>query len=649
MSGPGLTALWLVAGLLFGSSDPAVALDKVSLQLKWQHQFQFAGYYAAIAQGYYAEEGLEVELREVVLGEAAVDTVLEGRSQYGVADSSLVLSRLQGKKVVVLAAIFQHSPLVLLTLQSSGIVSPYDLAGKRVMYRRNIDDAVLTAMFVEAGLQDGDYIHVPQTFKAEALLGEADAISAYTTNQPYYFQQHNIPINIIAPSNYGIDFYGDMLFTSEDYLRDNPEQVLAFRRASIKGWDYAVRHPEEVVDWMLANLPRLDKNREHLLYEAERTIRLIKPELIEVGYFGEKRLWRIAEIYKQLGLAEGSAELSGIDYRDHLARPRVAPRIVKAGAILALVATLATLFMFWVNRRLKSLVAERTEQVYEVNAELERRQKLLDHHVATCSTDLDGVITGVSEAYCRLTGYSPQDLLGHHARILVHSDNIAPDQQGDTLLSALPQQLEGEIHLCSRLSNNFWVHYIVESLQAPNGDVIGCEIIFEDISDKKKIMEMSTTDSLTRLANRRKIEESLEQCIRQGSRYQRSFSVILLDIDHFKRINDNFGHTCGDEVLVALAQLLRNSVREVDLAGRWGGEEFLVVCPETELEGARALAELLRSRVAETELLAGQAVTCSFGVAQWQQGMSAKAVFRLADQALYEAKGQGRNRVVVHA
>lgn len=108
--------------------------EKITVQLKWYHQFQFAGYYAAIEKGFYAEEGLQVELRQRVAGTSHIEDVLEGRAQYGVSDAGLLLARQQGKPVVLLAQILQHSPLVLLTRKDSGIRSAEDLAGKRVMF-----------------------------------------------------------------------------------------------------------------------------------------------------------------------------------------------------------------------------------------------------------------------------------------------------------------------------------------------------------------------------------------------------------------------------------------------------------------------------------------------------------------------------------
>ncbi|NHN36479.1 ABC transporter substrate-binding protein [Pseudomaricurvus alcaniphilus] len=634
------TVITSIAFLVVASH--CIANDAVTLQLKWRHQFQFAGYYAAQMQGYFQQENLEVNFKEVILGETAVEAITSGQAEFGIADSSLVLSRLRGEPVVVLAAIFQHSPLVLLTLKSSGIVHPLELHGKKIMFRRNIDDAVLQAMFVEVGLQPDDYTHIPQNFDVKALLGDADAISAYTTNQPFYFQENNIPYNTISPANYGIDFYGDMLFTSEDYLLKNPERVEAFRRAALKGWHYAVEHPEAVVDWMLANLP-VQKSRDHLLFEAERTIRLIKPNLIEIGYFNPSRFLRIAEIYKQLDLAPISADLTGISYLEHLFKPPLDPFWSRLALAVVAAILLAFFLMSWVNRRLRKTIAIRTREINKANAELEKRHLLLDQHVLVCTFDMERSITDVSQAFCKLSGFSKEELIGRPTFSLIHPDFPTAELKEIRAAMVALQQWSGEIQFCNHAGDSIWLYAILEFQQAPGARSTA---IFHDITDKKKILELSITDSLTGLANRRKVEEHLDFFIKQASRFGREVSLILLDIDHFKRINDTYGHNCGDETLVALSGLLQQSIREADIAGRWGGEEFVVICPETNLEGAMTLAEVLREKIAGAELIAEQSVTSSFGVAQWQPGHTAKSLFNKADAALYEAKGQGRNRVV---
>lgn len=161
----------------------------------------------------------------------------------------------------------------------------------------------------------------------------------------------------------------------------------------------------------------------------------------------------------------------------------------------------------------------------------------------------------------------------------------------------------------------------------------------------KRLEQLSVTDKLTGLFNRQKLDVTLERECAQALRLGQPLSVIIMDLDYFKTVNDTYGHQVGDAMLVTVAQLLSARLRQTDCAGRWGGEEFMVICPDTDLEGARALAETLRQAItAQTFPTAGHQ-TASFGVACCTVGDQVKTLVSRADQALYEAKHLGRNRV----
>jgi len=168
------------------------------------------------------------------------------------------------------------------------------------------------------------------------------------------------------------------------------------------------------------------------------------------------------------------------------------------------------------------------------------------------------------------------------------------------------------------------------------------------LAEKVKQLEiLATQDSLTKLFNRSKIDEVLSQEVRRSSRYEHGFGVILLDIDHFKQINDRHGHQTGDRVLVEFGRILADCCRATDMVGRWGGEEFLIICPETNAEGLAVLAENLRKAVETHEFPDVGPQTASFGIASIRAGEDAMALISRADSALYRAKESGRNKVIV--
>lgn len=163
-----------------------------------------------------------------------------------------------------------------------------------------------------------------------------------------------------------------------------------------------------------------------------------------------------------------------------------------------------------------------------------------------------------------------------------------------------------------------------------------------------KISRIAAEDSLTGLYNRRKINELIQHEIERSERYQKGFSVIIMDIDYFKRVNDRHGHLAGDELLKTLAQILLKTIRHTDEVGRWGGEEFVVLCPETNMEGASLLADKIRQKIEHSTFNDYGKQTASFGIACYQEGDSIDSIISHADEALYMAKNAGRNRIEVN-
>ena len=162
------------------------------------------------------------------------------------------------------------------------------------------------------------------------------------------------------------------------------------------------------------------------------------------------------------------------------------------------------------------------------------------------------------------------------------------------------------------------------------------------------LQELASTDMLTGLANRRAGEEFLEKQAYAARRYGRKVSVIMADVDLFKQVNDTYGHARGDMVLVELARILRNSLRETDLLARWGGEEFLIIAPEISVKKAKELAERCRREVAATPV-AGMEITMSFGVSEFKEQDSVDTVLSRTDTLLYNAKSSGRNLILAEA
>jgi class 3 adenylate cyclase/ABC-type nitrate/sulfonate/bicarbonate transport system substrate-binding protein len=282
--------------------DPgaAKALEKVSLQLKWLHQFQFAGYYVALEQGYYRDAGLDVEIRQ---GGPFIDAMVDvgsGKADFGVCASGVVLPQAAKNKVSVLGVIFQHSAANILVPSRTRINALSELTGHRLMDASGSED--LAAMLKQQGV---DYAALPRVQHTgnplDLLDGKADAMVSYVTNEPFIFEQHGVPFRSFTPRTFGFDFYGDNLCTSEALLHRSPAMVQSFLAASLKGWEQALADKQGTVELILRDYPTI-KSREALMFEAVRTEALIQPGLIKLGSQTVERWNAIARIYQSLGM-----------------------------------------------------------------------------------------------------------------------------------------------------------------------------------------------------------------------------------------------------------------------------------------------------------------------------------------------------------
>ncbi len=358
--------------MLLGIEAYSQELDTVRMRFKWKHQFQFAGYYAAIEKGYYREVGLNVEVAERDPNKRAFKSVVDGEADYGVAGPEALLAFLKGDPIVVLAVIFQHNPSITLVRADSDIRHPQDLIGKRLMTFQNASGAANMAALLEEGVGFDKLTFVKPSWKLEDLIQKkVDALAAYSTNEPFYLTQQGIGYRMIEPLNYGVDFYGDNLITSRNEIKNNPERVAGIRAASLKGWEYAMEHPQEIIDLILTKY-KSPKKREHLEFEAEAMRRLVLPALVEMGHMNRGRWERIAETYAKLELIEPNYSLDGFLY-DPNPEEDLSWLWWGMGGALAVILVLgwmASMLLFF-NKKLTRTVEERTRALRATNDELQ--------------------------------------------------------------------------------------------------------------------------------------------------------------------------------------------------------------------------------------------------------------------------------------
>lgn len=349
--------------LIICFSETVTASEKIVVQLKWVNQFQFAGYYAALEKGFYKEAGLDVILRPNGYNGSfvsPVDAVVSGDAQFGISNSGLVLDYLNGKPVVALAATLQHSAVSWLVLEKSGIRSIQDMVNKRLMTVFPLSESLeLLEPFRAEGI-DPKKLNLTQTiFDLQPLIdGKIDAYDAYVTNEPFLLEQKGIPYRIIDPRTYGIDFYGDVLFTSQAELQNNPERVEAFRKASMDGWRYAMAHPDEIID-LIVNKYAPQKSREHLRFEARAMWNLMQPDIIEIGHMNPGRWLRIAEIMTEHNRIIDDKILDSFIYTPDNYQQNLL-RYLQIATITSVIALLLAGIASWIYRTNRRLVREIT-------------------------------------------------------------------------------------------------------------------------------------------------------------------------------------------------------------------------------------------------------------------------------------------------
>jgi len=522
--------------LLVFSLVHAALGETVKMQLSWKHQFQFAGYYAAIEKGFYKDEGLDVELVEGGPGVVCNEDILLNGVQYCNGLGSVVKQRIDGEAIIALASFLQYSPVMLITLKDSGLFTPSDLIGKRVeTLIGGTPIAEITAMFQFQGIALNQLDNRENSSGIDALInGQVDAMYGFATNEPYQLESLGVDYHAIYPRDYGIDFYGDALFTSESELLNYPIRVDKFLRASIKGWEYAMDNRPEIVRLILEKYST-HKTYGELIAEANAIEKIMMRDLIKVGHINKDRWQATAETLMAQGLVEQGFSLDRFVYR-----PKDKPDyawLLKLLAVCLSIATLVSLVLWVLNRGMSDEIKKRT------------------------------------------------DALG--------------------LLS---------------LAN-------------------------------EEIREQAYTDELSGMGNRRAFYEQAEAEIHLATLDNKPLTALVIDIDHFKAVNDRFGHAAGDKAIQKLAAVILGIVRANDAQGRVGGEEFAIIATNTGLAGAVDLAERIRLAVETLKIKSGLNViklTVSIGVTAFNPEVDdIHSLLACADKALYEAKNRGRNQVVI--
>lgn len=730
-------------------------LTAVKLQLKWKHAFQFAGFYQAIAQGYYQQEGLQVSLAENT-GVNVFDELISGRSQFGISDSSAIYARLEGKPVLGLLPILNNSPLVLIT--QSNIETLQQLKGKTLMLADNTQlNISIYAMLYSQGIAKEDLKFIPQTFNLVPFLNkEVAAVSGYVTDQVNQLRQLDYPFNVFNPTTFGFDFYGDMVIVSEAYAKQNPEQVQAFKRATLKGWQYAFTHLEETIALIKSQYNSQNLPIDHLRYEAEKTLEISG---FNTGNFGEFDRQKIKEISRIYSLMHSRLDLNNINnfvvestsqplnseeinfINQHIFRVTTTDNWPpfnlrnESGEVTGIAVDFWKLISQQFNiqstiqtqdfgKVLKSIQDHEADLTLSVGATPDRQKYALfslpyaTYPLAILGSTNDPYMSDMRQLKNKIIAVGrnftahkmmleaypdfnyitfdnlPQafealdtgradvvvDLLPtliyqlnqykiNHLKILGNTDlkvdiRFMVRKDYPLLHSAINKAIHQLLPSQGQAINEKWMSQIQTQVEyGPLWWATGLGLGLLSLASawiywlrkeigyrkqlEKNLVHLAERDQLTGIYNRRKGIELLNHSRQLFTRYQIPQSVISTDIDHFKNINDTYGHLMGDKVLKEFTQRIQNQLRAVDYFARMGGEEFLIILPNTQAQQALLLTEKLRLNICSEKFPNNITVTASFGVTQCKLDDTEESLLERVDQALYHAKNRGRNTIVV--
>lgn len=294
---------------------------------------------------------------------------------------------------------------------------------------------------------------------------------------------------------------------------------------------------------------------------------------------------------------------------------------------------------------LKLTLQSQMNKIAELNIELHRDKMIIDANLLIAKIDTECRVLEVTRAFSEFFGYSIKEVCGRRLGFVFGEEEFDFDPAHIREAVARRQRWSGEVKAILENGERVWFDAVVTPLDNEE-DTLGYTVIFHDISDKKRIELLSITDPLTKLFNRHKFNEVFENMIRRRHWDKtHTFGLIIADIDHFKRINDTYGHQSGDEVLMNVANTISQTVRTGDVLARWGGEEFVCLLPDVDLDKALYVAEKIRKAVEELHPGEVGAVTASLGVSVYVPGDTQESLIQRADSALYRAKKEGRNRV----
>jgi len=471
------------------------AAEKVVLQLRWDHQFQFAGYYAALWRGYYRDAGLDVEIRSVFEPNGkfhnVINEVADGRADFGTGAIDILQARNGGIPLVVVASVFQQSPVAFYAKARTKLNHPADLTSLRVATRGSGGMAIaeLRAMLRAEDI-DPTLVKLQSIRERLGLFdlakGNADVVSGFTISAGWVAREQGLALRSLRPSTYGVDFYGSALFTHQRLVDDNPELVQRFKKASMRGWNYALENPDEIVSGITKKLKRkipIKDMRGFNAFQAVEVRKLTNFPIVQFGHTNPERWRKMHLALVDLGLAKGELQSASFIFDLEALKRRSNERnlkmivVILGGFLVVIIVVLA----WW---RYRSVL-----QLNRILSESEKQFKgIFDNAgVGVAKTTPDGRFLLVNDRFVDIVGHNRDALLSHSFGEITHPEDRDNNLMAiSEILAGSRQKYVAEKRYISAGGDTIWTTLTVEVVRDDNGSPEYLLAVIEDIGGRKQ-------------------------------------------------------------------------------------------------------------------------------------------------------------------
>ena len=611
---------------------------KITLQLNWLNQFQFAGYYMAKEKGFYKDVNLDVQIKESNFNTDVIKEIESKNADFAVGRSSLIIEKINGKDIVALCAIYQESPLILLVKKDSNITSVKDLRNKKIMITPDARySAPVLAMLSANELTINDFRIQKHSFDINDLINrKTDAMASYISNEPILLNEKGIEYTIFNPKDFGFDLYSDILFSSSEYIKNNPKLTKEFYEASLKGWKYAFENLAETAEIIYSKYNTQNKTFTHLVKEGEVLKKLAYTGNNELGDFNDNKLKNIANVFKLFGLVNKDLDLKEFIYKEN--KPKIINLEISKQEKNIIITILISLFLIF---SLIIILLRKNSQT----------KKLLQT-VINSSDDLiyykDSKLRyiGCNKSFENLLAKKESEIIGKNDFELFEEDLAKVFRREDF-------EVLDENNL---ITSNEWIIFghkriFFQTKRIPfkyKNKKIGILGIARDITGlyeiQEKLKKQTYYDELTKIFNRKAYNERIQEKFDLFDRYDTNFTIAMYDIDDFKKINDTYGHDIGDKVLVEITNEVKSIIRKTDFLFRVGGEEFVIIFDKISLDESYDIAEKIRINISKMQIIENEKITISMGITQAIANDNPQSIYERVDKLMYQSKRNNKNQ-----